>query len=130
MTADGEESFGELLPHPRTEGEYGEKGTVQDFLLSQGVEPFIEAVERYVGLAGRMATKVQRSLDHKDDFRTEVQNRVEHIMQRQETTAPDWLDMDRVLARYCDSRGIAVPMDVAEKMKIHIQAVEEWVSGT
>ena len=55
---DGEETFREVAPHPETQGEYGTCGTVQDFLTKQGVQPYVDAVERYVGVVGRMAEAI------------------------------------------------------------------------
>lgn len=127
MSAEGEESFREVMPHPQTEGEYGTNGTVQEFLTKQGVEPFIDAVERYVDLAGRMAYKVRMSVNSNENLQPEVKDLVATIAQRQEADVPDWLDMDAVAARYCKEKGMAVPTDATETMQLHIQAIGEWI---
>jgi len=126
VTAKGEETFSEVEPHPQTEGVYGENGTVQDFLDRQGVQPFIEAVDRYVELVERLVSAVHVTMNKTDILRTEVQNLVEGMSRRNDVPVPDWFDMDRVLARVCAARNIPVPSDLTEKMNLHIQAVEDW----
>ncbi len=39
ISPDGDESFGHLTPHPQTAGIYGTRGTVDDYLTSQGLAP-------------------------------------------------------------------------------------------
>ena len=53
-----------MNPHPQSEGEYGADGTVQDFLDQQGAQPFIDAVERYVELISRTATRMRALLNN------------------------------------------------------------------
>jgi Fe-S-cluster containining protein len=130
VSADSEETFRQVEPHPQTEGVYGENGTVQDFLDRQGVQPFIEAVDRYVELTGRMVSAVHLAMNNNDVLRTDVQSIVEDAGRQNVGTVPDWFDMDRVLARFCTARHISVPSDMTEKMNLHIQAVGEQVSGS
>src|ERR1700732_226174 len=47
VSPDGEESFGHLTPHPKSEGVYGISGTVQDYLDHQQLAPFFEMSKRY-----------------------------------------------------------------------------------
>lgn len=128
MSADGEETFREVEPHPQTAGVYGENGTVQNFLDRQGVQPFIEAVDRYVELVGRMISAVHMAMNNNDIVRADVQNMIEDVSRRNDGVVPDWFDMDRVLARFCTARHVSVPSDITEKMNLHIQAVGEQVS--
>lgn len=125
VSAGGEETFHELAPHPQTEGVYGVDGTVEDFLVRQGTQPFMEAVERYVDLTGRMAITIQSSINKSGELHDEMNNIIEGV-NRQNIMAQDWFDMDRVLARVCAARNIPVPSDLTGKMNLHIQAVEEW----
>ncbi len=130
VSADGEETFREAEPHPQTEGVYGENGTVQNFLDRQGVQPFIEAVDRYVELVGRMVSAVRMAMNKNGILRTDVQHRVEDAGRQNDGTVPDCFDMDRVLARFCTARHVSVPSDMTEKMNLHIQAVGEQVSSS
>jgi len=51
---DGREGFVELTPHPESEGVYGEDGTVQEYVESQGGLPYLEAAARYHAVLRRL----------------------------------------------------------------------------
>ncbi|BFU94111.1 MAG: conserved protein of unknown function [Nitrospira sp.] len=125
VTAEGGETFHELTPHPRTEGEYGRGGTVQDFLTTQGAQPFIEAVDRYVELVGRMAVKLRGVAANDHDLLADLNQVAEGVDQWNDAPLQDWTDMDPVLTQYCLERGMTVPDDAAERMRLHIRAVTE-----
>jgi uncharacterized protein len=54
VQTDGSETFVENEPHPETEGVYGAGGTVGEYLVSQGVEPYIAAADRYYAIYLRL----------------------------------------------------------------------------
>jgi uncharacterized protein len=126
VASDGEETFREMSPHPQTEGEYGTSGTVQDYLTKQGAQPFIDAVERYVHLVGRMASKLRASISKYKGLHDEVKVTVDGVMQDDSGQRFDRFDMDLAVARFCSQRRIPVPDDIIEKMCLHVRAVEEW----
>ena len=126
-TAEGEEWFSEMIPHPETEGEYGTDGTVDEFLNRQGAQPFIEAVDRYVELAGRMSHALLEKTAHDSEIRQNVQDMVKGLVQGQNHGVPTILDMDRVVGNYCADHEIPLPSDVTEKMNLHIHIIEEWL---
>jgi Fe-S-cluster containining protein len=130
VTAEGEESFHEVTPHPQTEGEYGTSGTVEQFLNRQGALPFIEAVDRYVELVGRMSAVLSATVGHDVQLQQEVQEVVEELEQGQQQGVSDWIDMDRVVAHRCAQRNQPIPSGVLQKMGIHIQVIEEWLRTT
>lgn len=125
VSADGQETFHELTPHPQTKGEYGTYGTVDAFLAQQGVEPFIEAADRYVDLVRKIAQAIEESSCSDKDLQNEINQSVEGIGGTGDQRVPDWLDMDQVLERYCVERGMAVPDDVDGRMVLHIEAIRE-----
>jgi Fe-S-cluster containining protein len=127
MSAEGEEHFSEAIPHPQTEGEYGTNGTVEEFLTRQGAHPFIEAVERYVELVDSMTAALSTKVGSDAQLRQDVQTVVDELTQGPDQGVPDWLDMDRVVESYCVRRELPVPTDVPSKMRLHIQAIEEWL---
>ncbi len=130
VTGERGEEFHELHPHPETEGEYGTAGTVQTFLERQEADPFIEAADQYVELVGRLVT----ALRARGEADAAAMRKIPHVFD--ESTAdgiPEWLDMDRTVARYCGDRLLSVPTDLREKMRVHIQAIEAGLfeqSGT
>lgn len=129
MSAEGEETFHEVTPHPQTEGEYGTQGTVNEFLAKQDVAPYITGVDRYVEVVGRMASVLRAQTDHDMQLHQDALDMVNRLAEGQEQGVPDWLDMDQVVERYCAQRGLQVPIDVAGKMNLHIQAIEEWLTA-
>jgi uncharacterized protein len=129
VTAEGEESFSEAAPHPQTDGEYGTNGTVEEFITRQGAPPFIEAVDRYVDLLGRMAAVLSAQLHGDAQLKHEVDQTVEELVLGQQDAVPEWMDMDPAVARYCARHGRSAPSDVPGKMRIHCEAVEEWIQG-
>jgi hypothetical protein len=127
VTAEGGEHFVEVPPHPETEGEYGVKGTVQDFLDRQGADPFIEAADAYVELVGRLSNALHEHVERDARLAQGVQAVIEGVEQEQEHRVPDWLDMDRVIELYCVQQQQPVPTDVLGKMQLHIQAIDTWM---
>jgi uncharacterized protein len=126
VTADGEETFVELIPHPQSEGRYSNEGTVQDYLTKQGIGPFIQAVERYVALVGSMAATIYNNTCYNKMLRSNVKETVEPICRHEPAEIPDWFDTDKVLDRFCAEQRITVPEDGTEKMELHIRAIEAW----
>ncbi len=126
VRGDGAETFHEVAPHPQTEGEYGTQGTVQDFLLRQGVGPFIEAVDRYVDVVGRMTVALANTVQDDERIHHDVQQVAEKVFSGADDTMLEWIDMDRVVERHCARQGIPIPASVDAKMVVHIQALDEW----
>jgi len=121
VSDDGQETFHELTPHPQTEGCYGIHGTVGEYVTRQGADPFIEAVDRYVEVVGRMTTALLTSVEGDAKAMQEV---AQVLGESAGDDIPEWLDMDRTVARYCHERKLPIPMDMTEKTQRHIQAIE------
>ncbi|MBD0316458.1 MAG: YkgJ family cysteine cluster protein [Nitrospiraceae bacterium] len=126
VTAEGEESFSETTPHPQTEGQYGTDGTVEEFLTRQGAQPYIEAVDRYVDLLGRMAAVLNARVQDDAPLKQAVRETVE-TRNRPQQTVPEWMDMDVAVMRYCARHGQPAPSDVAGKFDVHLKALDEWL---
>jgi len=127
VTADGKETFREVLPHPQTEGQYGSSGTVQEFLTKQGAQPFIEAVERYVAVVGRMADKIRSLMRQDNNLGIDIKDIVEHYPDPESSDVPSWVDLDQAVERFCTRHQIEVPTNVESRMRLHVQAIEEWL---
>ena len=127
VTAEGEEWFSELAPHPKTEGAYGTAGTVEEYLTAQGTAPYIQAVDRYLDVLGRMATVLRALIGAGQETRSEAQRTMDDLMTGIDPDVPAWLDMDRVVREYCHAKRIAVPDDPATRMELHIHALDEWL---
>ena len=127
VSGDGAETFREVMPHPQTEGSYGTQGTVQEFLTKQGAQPFIDAVERYVALVGRMADKIRLIMRQDNALGSDVKDVVEQFANPGSTDVPSRVDLDQAVERFCASHHIEVPKNVESRMTLHVQAIEEWI---
>jgi len=125
VTAEGQETFHELTPHPRTEGEYGTSGRVASFLAQQDAESFIKAADRYVDLVRKIAQTIEESSCSDKGLQNEINQSVEGIGGAGDQRGLDWFDMDQVLEHHCMERGMAVPDDVDGRMALHIEAIQE-----
>jgi Fe-S-cluster containining protein len=128
VAGDGGESFSRSVLEPGCEGALGRKGSVKGYLDSQGAGPFIEAVDRYLALSGRMICELRRRSEKGPGAAGRIA--VACVEPRPDSTVshPGWLDMDPVVRRYCSTRGLPVPGDPEGKMTLHIQAVEEMLA--
>lgn len=122
--ADGTERFAELEPASGSDGVYGEDGSIDDYLRSQGVGPYLKAADRYVEQLGRMLAALALRPDV-GDLREEATEAT-----RRAPVAGDesLLDMDAVVSRWCAERGVAVPRDVEDRTEIHLEALESFAS--
>ena len=95
VTPDGAESFGDLAPHPKTEGVYGRSGTVQDYLDQQQLAPFFEISERYGKLYQRMVDILEKLDPAELDRRQERRAAVDELSAG--TQASVWVDVDATI---------------------------------
>jgi Fe-S-cluster containining protein len=122
---DGNDTFGHLAPHPKTEGIYGTGAIVADYLDKQGVAPFFEMGDRYGAVYQRMVD-VLESLDPDElERRPERRKGVEETASG--TAASPWIDIDRTVAGFCEANRRMAPDDIESTVAIHIEAIESWV---
>jgi len=129
VNAEGKETFHEVQPHPDTEGEYGTQGRVEEFLERQGAGPFIDAVDRYVDVVGRMSAALAQVIQGEAKLSDEIKIVADRIAGDQKDIMTEWNDMDLVVRRYCDQHRLEVPVEVEEQMALHIKAIDEWVES-
>ncbi len=126
---------------PASTGVYGKQGTISDFLKGHDVDDFFAAKDRYFDLALRIAAVLAEAVKRKPDrfatIRSIIGTRCEchgvNLRQsptcRQPGTIPSLIDVDRVVANYCRKRKLELPATVAEKIAIHMQAIEEKIAA-
>jgi Fe-S-cluster containining protein len=61
--AGGRDRFVRLEPAPRSAGVYGDDGTVESYLASQGVDEYLAAIGRYRGLLALMRDRIAAVVD-------------------------------------------------------------------
>jgi Fe-S-cluster containining protein len=120
VAADGRETFAEVEPHPETEGDYAQPGTVADYLRTQGAEPYIAASDRYLALFRVML----RALARRDDVAEACEDATRAVRTTPAEADAGMLDVDAVVARFCQERGLPIPEDVEERVALHIEALE------
>jgi Fe-S-cluster containining protein len=124
---DGQESFGLLAPHPETAGIYGKTAVLADYLHKQGVAPFFEMGDRYGAVYQRMVDALENldpdELDRRADRRSDVEETASGV------SASPWIDIDKVVADFCNAKGRPIPDDIDELVAVHIEAIDAWVAS-
>lgn len=126
VAPDGDESFGHLMPHPETAGIYGSRGTVDDYLTSQGLALYFAMADRYGALYDRMVAVLER-LDPGEDVDRRAERRAEIDELDAGTLATAWFDVDATVGAYCRARELAVPTEVEALVELHITAIDAWL---
>ena len=124
---EGHESFGHLIPHPKTEGIYGISATVADYLEQQGVGPFFDMGDRYGAVYQRMVDRLESldpdELDRRPSRRNDVDETAPGL------AASPWIDIDKTVAEFCKAHGRPVPDDIDGVVAIQIEAIESWIAS-
>jgi Fe-S-cluster containining protein len=115
LTPDGNESFVQLEGHPQSAGEFTNKGTIDEFLKSQGADPFIRAADDYYQwiCAARKRLAADVNLSAADD------------LAEAGAAAADLLDMDSAIASHCTAFGTPEPTDIEDRKQLHLALLYE-----
>lgn len=105
-----DEAFGELSPHPETEGIYSTDGTVADYLEAQETAPYERAAQRYAEVLWRLNSALE--LDGPDPGE-----------------APSMTDVDAAVDVDCAIRGVPIPDDVEARVDLHIELLHRWLDA-
>lgn len=125
VSAEAEETFRELKPHPNTEGVYGEGGTVENFLAQQGAQPYIEAADRYQALFYRLFDAVQQVLPTNPGLAGETQTAMFASDDKNMPAFMELLNVDDAVEQYCKEHGLAVPHESTEIVDLHIKTIDQ-----
>jgi uncharacterized protein len=120
VSAEGEESFGHLAPHPQTEGVYGNAGTVQGYLDQQGGEPYFRNSDRYGVLYDKMLAILEKAAPDELDRRQGRREEIDELPVGSRASA--FMDIDSMLRTSWQDD----PDDVVAR---HIQTVENWLQS-
>ena len=124
VQADGTETFVENEPDPQTKGLYGESGTVDSYIQSQSVAPYIAAADRYYAVLARLMTagdargtlssdNAGRAIAPSDDASPEVD-------------AMFFIDADLAVQNDAAHGGAPAPADVDALIDRHLALIEGW----
>ena len=120
VQADGSEAFVELAPDPETEGLYGEDGTVDAYIESQGVAPYLTGADRYYAVLTRLFATDSPSAKEltggslADVSAEEIEPRV-------------FIDADLAVQIDAARSGAPVPLDVDTLVERHLAVLERLV---
>ena len=121
---DGSETFAVVAPEPGSEGIYGDRATIDDYLAVQGAGPYLEATSRYLD-ALRALLPVFASREDAVAVADEA---------RAAMTGPppggddNLLDVDAVVGEECAERGVPVPSSVDARVDLHLAFLERLVA--
>ena len=129
---EGGEKFALFPKEAGCKAEFGEDGTIETFLKSQGVAPYIEWSRRYGDLYRRMLGLLER---------LDVQGKVETGAaggggqaesgggESGREPISSWQDVDASLAEFCAANGLAIPEAIEDAIALHLRAIGEWLDG-
>ena len=130
----GDEKFALFPKEEGCEAEFGTDGTIEGFLESQGVGPYIEWSVRYGELYKRMLGLLERldiqgkvSVGEGPEGPAAGTAASEQAGERAPLSA--WQDIDASLAEHCAAKGLAVPAGIDEAIALHLEAMREWLDG-
>jgi Fe-S-cluster containining protein len=128
----GAEKFA-LVPKPdNCQAAIGTDGTIESFLESQGVGPYIEWSRRYSVLYKRMLGLLDRmGVEGNVGTRQDDQPGGVAAETIPVGAAPisTWQDIDASLAGFCSARGLTVPSGIEAAIDLHLAAIGEWLDG-
>ncbi|MGE5385530.1 MAG: YkgJ family cysteine cluster protein [Betaproteobacteria bacterium] len=124
----GTETFAQIEQDEHCRGILREDGPIDDYLADQGAAAFMHAADRYLELLWKLLAIIQER-----DLASAETNAVVAAVRsiaggEAETPVVPWIDMDPVVAGYCDRQVIPVPGDIQAKMALHIEAVLAWAA--
>jgi uncharacterized protein len=110
VNADGYETFITNEPHPQTEGLYGTDGTVDSFLESQSVAPYIAAADRYFAVYAQLTSG---SSEPRDEGSLDIDPRA-------------FIDADLAVETNSSSANTRTLTDVDALVDAHLVIIERW----
>lgn len=112
---DGVERFSHVTPHPETEGVYSRDGTIAEFLEKQGAEPFMQIADRYAQWLRSAVSALGMSIYDIDADPDNVGDE----------SAFELIDMDTAVAAHCTAANIAEPIELEERVELHLKILNE-----
>ncbi|MBU6297121.1 MAG: YkgJ family cysteine cluster protein [Alphaproteobacteria bacterium] len=114
----GEERFSQMQPHPLSEGEFTDTGTIADFLEEQEAEPFMQAADAYLEWFDAALSVLTDELD----------TSLHSIMTATAKGDDSVLDMDAAIADHCAATGTVEPADLDGRTALHLQILYDRLS--
>ncbi|MCF8217246.1 MAG: YkgJ family cysteine cluster protein [Chlorobium sp.] len=116
----GEEWFSELEPEPSCRGSYGMESTISEYLAKEDALPYMQAANIYLNLLWKLISALESQEESE-----QVEGSIEEAV-----TPENWMDIDAVVTDYCLRNRLQKPQTVNENMRLHIEALEQWIKPT
>ena len=113
--ADGIEGFTHLERHPESAGEFGNSGTIADYLEAQDAGSFIKAADQYFSWLCEAA----RALGGAPDLNPST------VPGGETALTAELLDMDAAIRHHCAVQGIEEPTDIEDRKELHLAILYE-----
>ncbi len=127
VTGDGLESFHHVTPHPQTEGVYGQEGTVEDFLITQGLSHFLKVRDRYLALVYRLLDLLAQEVQD-NAHSLEITKKAFKDEPTVHQALRKWLDMDIIVDQHCRTQGLPEPDNLEDRLTEYFNAMDSWIS--
>ena len=114
--SDGSEYFSTLEGHPLSEGEFTKRGTVTDYLETQGARPFMGAADGYFQWLRSAYNQLGLTLDTLAS-KASV-----------DTANPDLLDMDSMVAKHCAATDQPEPENIDDRLQLHLKLLYDVIA--
>ena len=116
--------------HPDCLGYLDKDGTVESYLASQEVEPYL----RYDAVYERVYKKLLKKLEDTRPAGAALDSSTERGGAKSGSLPSPgllsiWLDIDKTVMAYCQKIRRAAPRSIAEAVSIHIEAIERWLDS-
>lgn len=112
ITESGKVHYSNPAWNPMPNGEYGKNGKVQDYIDDQGVAEFAKFADAYFHWYCKARDYLERVDENNEALEYE-----------------DLLNIDEVIAKYCNINSLDEPIIVAERAKLHLEILNNIVSG-
>lgn len=113
VAPDGTETWVKTNPHPDSEGEFSESGTIADYIAAQGALPYMLAADDYADWVRRAYAKMEQAGNATPD--SEI--------------AQPLLDMDHAISAFCAEHGLAEPEDIEARRVLHLRILHTYLEG-
>ena len=128
VSSDGSESFTITELTPNCQGVINQGGTIETYLVSQDLAPYLQIADLYLGLFAKLAEALS-----KEFFQEGLSSLPDWVYispgDEPKVPFPNLLDIDQVIIGKGMGRGALASSDPYKKMIFHIKTIEEWLDA-
>jgi hypothetical protein len=127
---EGQERFSVMPLHPDCLGILAAESTVEAYLESQEVDSYFHYDKCYSILYKKMVETLRRALEKEKIGPAEIEGGVPASAHGESPfLLSSWLDIDAATEEYTKKKGLEKPAALDALVKLHIEAIEEWLAS-